>query len=148
MPSGNTSGGYWECYNMNDNFCNQFFYPRETTDTSFFWRKKANGNWGSWLEIQSGKKMNTTNGEETSDLNNCTTMGFYTFTKDAAHIPYTSGGGVGGSLLVMRFSSNYMYQVAFANNTSTTDAVGQMRIYARRYYNGTWYSWYKVTLST
>lgn len=153
MPSGNTSGGYWECYNMNDNFCNQFFYPRETTDTSFYWRKKASGNWGSWLEVQSGKKMNV-NGEETSDLNNCKTAGFYTFTKDAAHIPYTAGGGVGGTLLVMRYSATYMYQIAFANSTNTSDSTtkdaSQMRIYARRYYNGNWYpsnSWYKISMS-
>ena len=144
MPSGNTSGGYWECYNMNDNFCNQFFYPRETTDTSFYWRKKANGNWGSWLEIQSGSKMNTTNGRETSNLNNCTTMGFYTYTSDASNKPMS---GVGGSLLVMKYSSTYFYQIAFVNYTSDSDAVGQMRIYARAYYNG-FKSWYKVTLST
>ena len=94
-----------------------------------------------------GDKLNKTNGEETSDLNNCKTAGFYTFTKDASNIPFTSGGGVGGSLLVMRFSSTYIYQVAFANNNSTTSTAAQLRIYARRYYNGTWYAWYKFTLS-
>ena len=94
-----------------------------------------------------GDKLNKTNGEETSDLNNCKTAGFYTFTKDASNIPFTSGGGVGGSLLVMRFSSTYIYQVAFANNNSTTSTAAQLRIYARRYYNGTWYEWYKFTLS-
>lgn len=182
-------GGYFVSYYWSDSFVNQLFYPRETTDSVFYWRKKASGNWGSWYLVGQGvmnvaydstnkkitktigsttsdvvtvstlssalglgNKLDITNGQETSNLNNCKTAGFYTYTSDCSNKP--TSVAVGGSLLVMRYSATYMYQIAFANSTSTSDSTtkdaSQMRIYARRYYNGNWYpsnSWYKISMS-
>ena len=83
-------------------------------------------------------------GDETSDLDDCTTTGFYTYNSSATNKPV---GGAGGSLLVLRSGTNNIYQVAFAN-TSASFSASNMQIHARRYYSGTWDSnWYKLSFS-
>ena len=72
------------------------------------------------------------------DLNNATATGFYSYSSSAANTPTNAGG----NLLVTRYSANYMYQVAFANSNTTSDTVW---IYARRYVNGAWKAWLRVT---
>lgn len=57
------------------------------------------------------------NGEETSDLDNCTDSGRYTFTSAAAHNPYSAGGVVD----VYKNSSTHYYQLAFSNSTANDD---------------------------
>ncbi len=97
----------------------------------------------SWAEIASyipGLVIRTSE----SDLNLNTETGLYKYTSSNTNLPYS---GVGGMMLVLAYNENYIYQFAFANSSSTTNNTTQMRIYSRRYYNGTWYSWYKVTLS-
>lgn len=59
----------------------------------------------------------TMNGEETSDLDNCTDSGRYTFTSAAAHNPYSAGGVVD----VYKNSSTHYYQLAFSNSTANDD---------------------------
>lgn len=72
------------------------------------------------------------------DLNNATANGMYYYSSSAANTPTAAGG----NLLVIRNSSTYMAQVAFANSSSTAD---ELRIYSRRYYNGTWTNWHAIS---
>lgn len=88
---------------------------------------------------------------ETSDLDNLDGMigtlelpfTVAKYTSAAAHTPTNAAGVV----MTLRYSENYMAQFAFANNSSGDDSAAQMRLFARRYANNEWYSWYKVTLT-
>lgn len=79
----------------------------------------------------------TMNGEETSDLDNCTDSGRYTFTSASAHTPYSAGGVVD----VYKNSSTYMYQLAVSNN-STNDDVAYINI--RKYNSSGWHEWQRI----
>ena len=72
------------------------------------------------------------NGDETTDLNNCTETGIYIYTSAASHTPNAAGG----SLLVMKTSSSYIKQIAMPNNSGGTASV-----YARIHYASGWGSW-------
>ena len=77
------------------------------------------------------------NGEETSDLDNCTASGRYTFTSAAANTPYSAGGVVD----VYKNSSTYMYQLAVSNN-STNDDVAYINI--RKHNSSGWHEWQRI----
>ena len=72
------------------------------------------------------------NGDETTDLNNCTETGIYIYTSAASHTPNAAGG----SLFVMKTSSTYIKQIAMPNNSGGTASV-----YARIHYSSGWGSW-------
>lgn len=71
------------------------------------------------------------------DLNNATSNGLYQYTSAVVNRP-TNAGGV---LMVVRYSSSFIHQVAFTNDSSTAD---ELRIRGRRYVNGTWTSWHII----
>lgn len=78
--------------------------------------------------------------DATYDLDYTDQTGLYRYASAAQNTP-TSAGGV---LLALQFSSAYKAQVAFANSASTSD---MLRIYSRRYYNGTWTPWHLISYS-
>lgn len=71
------------------------------------------------------------------DLNNATSNGLYSYSSSAQHTP-TSAGGM---LMVLRYSTSFIHQVAFTNDGSTAD---ELRIRGRRYVNGTWTNWHII----
>ena len=81
--------------------------------------------------------MGLTNGYETSNLNNCTDRGFYTYNSGASNTPTASSG----SLLVLRTSDTYQYQLAFPNVSGSSPA---WHIYARLHNDSGWTSWTQV----
>ena len=81
--------------------------------------------------------MGMTNGYETSNLNNCTDRGFYTYNSGASNTPTNSSG----SLLVLQTSSTYIYQLAFPN-VSGSGASGA--IWARLHNDAGWMAWQRV----
>lgn len=72
-----------------------------------------------------------------TDLNNATKTGVYIYSNGASNKPVTSGG----SMLVMRTSGTYQYQLAFPNNKD-----GLPIFYTRIHYSGGWSAWKRVTL--
>ena len=46
----------------------------------------------------------------------------------------------GGTVLVMRYSSTYQYQMAFSNNPN-----GNLQVYVRMHYSGGWTPWTSIT---
>jgi len=111
------------------------------TESGFTFNGDTIYHWSDLMTVLTGLLLK---GEETSDLDNCTTTGFYTYSSAANHKPVSSAGG---SLLVLRSGTNNIYQVAFAN-TSASFTASNMQIHARRYYSGTWDSnWYKFSFS-
>ena len=76
------------------------------------------------------------NGEETSDLDNCTDSGRYTFTNAAAHTPYSAGGVVD-----VYKNSSYMYQLAVSNNSSNDDVA---YINIRKHNSSGWHEWQRI----
>lgn len=72
-----------------------------------------------------------------TDLNDATETGVYRYSNGASNIPVTAGG----SMLVMRTSGTYQYQLAFPNNQD-----GLPIFYTRIHYSGGWSEWKRVTL--
>lgn len=72
-----------------------------------------------------------------TDLNDATETGVYRYGNRASNIPVTAGG----SMLVMRTSGTYQYQLAFPNNND-----GLPIFYTRIHYSGGWSEWKRVTL--
>ena len=66
------------------------------------------------------------------DLNNAVMPGLYQYVNGYSNTP----GAAGGALLVVRYNQNYIWQLAFQNNSSG-NALGYIRIYS----NGTWGDW-------
>lgn len=79
-------------------------------------------------------KLNITNGTESSDLNNCTERGFYSYSSGTANSPVSTAGG---TMLVMRYSANHITQTVFVNATNPT-------LYTRKYSSSGWSTWYRV----
>ena len=71
----------------------------------------------------------------TTDLNDATEAGFYTFSSTANNKPSTAGG----SLITMVAASPYVHQIAFPNNNQ-----GTATAYTRLKYSGGWGAWVKL----
>ena len=71
-----------------------------------------------------------------ADLDTLVNTGFYTYTSSNPNIPTATGG----TLLVIRTSSTYIYQVAFCNSSGTdVNRVPSIRV---RFKNATnWSTW-------
>lgn len=73
--------------------------------------------------------------DETSDLNNLSEAGVYTFSNAATHNP----AGAGGSVITTSYNANFKAQLAFANNNSS--AAGQFAFMRRKNSANGWTSW-------
>lgn len=80
------------------------------------------------------------NGEETSNLNNCTDSGRYTYNSAASNVPSAAGG----VLDVVYNTATYMYQLAYVNVAANDDSVA---IRIRKHNSNGWYAWQKVLTS-
>lgn len=67
-----------------------------------------------------------------TNLNNATASGFYSYENSASHIPTSTGG----CLMVMYYSSNYVHQLAMPNNGN-----GTSRLYTRIKTSSGWGEW-------
>lgn len=77
-----------------------------------------------------------------SDLNTATAVGVYTYSSNATNRPTDASG----SLLVMRQTTSYVYQLAFISSATSTVAP---RIFIRRTYDeNVWQDWYRITITT
>lgn len=79
------------------------------------------------------------NWKEESDLDNCRNIGFYTYTSSALHNPRNAGG----TLYVFKYGSNYLYQVAFSNNSTNDDEV---YVYIRKYNSSGFHAWRRISV--
>lgn len=76
-------------------------------------------------------------GSEPSNLNNITETGFYSYSSSASNVPSAAGG----TLLHIKTSGTYSYQLAFQNQ-STAGSTGA--VYYRLKNSFGWHAWQKV----
>ena len=74
-----------------------------------------------------------------TSMNDLINTGIYYYTSSTTNHP----GSTNGTVIVFRTSSNYIYQMAFSNNSS-----GNPTIYVRmKYSSSNWSSWKSITVS-
>lgn len=92
------------------------------------------------LAALGGMKVIDTSLSTNDTLDDVLTTGIYRYTSSASNVPTNAGG----TLLVTRYSSNYIYQMAFCNNSSNTNPA----VYIRMKNGNGWGSWNKVAYQT
>ena len=146
LPS-EAGSGYLKNIVLTDNLKYMFQEFHQSNENAVYQRKKAAGIWGSWvisgfdnISSRLDVKMNFINGEETIDLDDCRTQGFYKYPTDVSHNPHADRQGM---IWVLPYSNKTCYQVAFPVFTNTTS----LELWFRRYYNGSWTPWKEITLT-
>ena len=92
-------------------------------------------------ELQDLIELMPDNAKRVADLNAATDGGFYTFTNSASHRP-TDIFVSGGALLVMKYSDDYLTQLA------TPNTFDNYKVALRKYKQGSFGPWMETTFTT